>query len=192
MKNKYYHTKESVEEYIKLAKDVDSRELIEKFKRVLPKESLVLEIGSGPGTDWKILSTIFRVVGSDSSTLFIEYLRNNYPSGEFIVLDAITLDTQIKFDGIYSNKVLHHLKDSEIVESIARQYSIVNPGGIVCHSFWKGKGSEVFKGMFVNYQTEETLKEMFEDYFEILSIEQYKEFEESDSLVLIGRKRNAL
>ena len=46
--------------------------------------------------------------------------------------------------------------------------------------------------MFVNYQTEETLKEMFEDYFEILSIEQYKEFEESDSLVLIGRKRNAL
>ena len=120
MKNKYYHTKESVEEYIKLAKDVDSRELIEKFKRVLPKESLVLEIGSGPGTDWKILSTIFRVVGSDRSTLFIEYLRNNYRSGEFIVLDAITLDTQIKFDGIYSNKVMHHLKDSEIVESIAR------------------------------------------------------------------------
>jgi len=36
MKDKYYHTKESVEEYIELARDVDSRGLIEKFKLCRP------------------------------------------------------------------------------------------------------------------------------------------------------------
>ncbi|MCB2220611.1 MAG: class I SAM-dependent methyltransferase [Bacteroidetes bacterium] len=192
MKDKYYHTKESVEEYIELARDVDSRGLIEKFKQILPHNSKVLEIGSGPGSDWKILSTTYRVIGSDNSSLFVDHLRTNNPGGKFIELDAITLDTNIKFEGIYSNKVLHHLKDSELVDSIIRQYNLLRPGGIVCHSFWKGEGTEDFKGMYVNYQTEKTLKKMFEDYFEILSIEQYKEFEESDSLVIIGRKRNAL
>jgi trans-aconitate methyltransferase len=192
MKKKYYHTKESVEEYIELAKDVDSRELIEKFKIVLPQNSQVLEIGSGPGTDWKILSTSFRVIGSDNSPLFVSHLRKKNPGGMFIELDAITLDTNMKFEGIYSNKVLHHLRDSELVESINRQYELLKPAGIICHSFWKGEGSEVFKGMFVNYQSKETLTKIFEDYFEIVSIEYYKEFEESDSLLLIGRKRNTI
>lgn len=192
MKGEYYHTKESVEEYIELAKDVDSRDLIEKFKLVLPQNSQVLEIGSGPGTDWKILSNIFRVIGSDNSSIFIDYLRKNNPSGKFIELDAITLDTNMKFDGIYSNKVLHHLRDSELVDSINRQYKVLKTGGIICHSFWKGEGSEVFKGMFVNYQSEETLKKVFQDNYELLSIECYEEFEDSDSLLIIGRKRNAL
>lgn len=192
MKGEYYHTKESVEEYIKSAEDVDSRDLIEKFKLVLPQNSQILEIGSGPGTDWKILSSTFRVIGSDNSSIFIDYLRKNNPGGKFIELDAITLDTNMKFEGIYSNKVLHHLRDSDLVDSINRQYKLLMPGGIICHSFWKGEGSEVFKGMFVNYQSEETLKEMFQDYFEIVSIEYYEEFENSDSLLIIGRKRNPL
>ena len=192
MKDKYYHTKESVEEYIDLAKDVNGRDLIEKLKLVLPSNSQILEIGSGPGTDWKILSTTFRVIGSDNSSLFIDHLRKNNPNGKFVELDAITLDTKMKFESIYSNKVLHHLRDSELVESINSQYKILKPDGIICHSFWKGEGSEIFKGMYVNYQSEETLKEMFKDYFEILSIEYYKEFEESDSLLIIGRKINAL
>jgi SAM-dependent methyltransferase len=192
MKDKYYHTKESVEEYIELAKDVDGRELIEKFKQILPQNSQVLEIGSGPGTDWKILNATFPVIGSDNSLLFIDHLRKKNPGGTFIELDAITLDIDMKFDGIYSNKVLHHLKDSELVESINRQYKVLKPAGIICHSFWNGEGSEVFKGMFVNYQSKETVTEIFEDYFEIVSIEYYKEFEESDSLLLLGRKRNTI
>lgn len=192
MKDNYYHTKESVEEYIDLAKDVDGKDLIEKLKLVLPSNSQILEIGSGPGTDWKILSTTFRVIGSDNSSLFVDHLRKNNPSGKFVELDAITLNTKLKFECIYSNKVLHHLRDSELVESINNQYKILKAGGIICHSFWNGEGSEIFKGMYVNYQSEKTLREMFKNYFEILSIEYYKEFEESDSLLIIGRKMNAL
>ena len=66
MKGAYYKTKESVDEYIKLAKDVNGKQQIEKLERVLPPNSVLLEIGSGPGTDWKILNNSFNVIGSDN------------------------------------------------------------------------------------------------------------------------------
>lgn len=188
MEKEYYKTKESVEEYITLAKDVDGKRLIEKLKLVLPMDAMVLEIGSGPGTDWKILKESYTVIGSDNSSEFLNHLRTENPNGEFLELDAITLLTSKKFDGIYSNKVLHHLQDDKLIDSIKRQHAILNPGGIICHSMWKGEGSEVFKGLFVNYHDEKNLKKIFKDYFEILSIESYAEFEDGDSLLLIGRK----
>ncbi|MGI9551314.1 MAG: class I SAM-dependent methyltransferase [Aurantibacter sp.] len=186
---KYYHTKESVEEYILLAKDVDGKQLIEKLKRVLLEQSALLELGSGPGTDWKILSESYSVTGSDNSTEFLNHIRSKNPKGKFLELDAVTLETDKKFDGIYSNKVLHHLKDSELIDSVKRQYGILNSQGIICHSFWKGEGSEIFKGLLVNYHNEGSLREIFGDYFEILSITSYSEFEDEDSLLLIGRKK---
>ena len=131
----------------------------------------------------------FEVVGSDNSLEFIKYLTAQNPKGRFLALDAITLSTAENFDGIYSNKVLHHLKDHELVQSIHRQYDVVNQNGIICHSFWKGEGSEIFKGLFVNYHTENTLRKYFEDYFELLLIESYDEFENEDSLLLIGKKK---
>ena len=189
MKGEYYKTKESVDEYIKLAKDVNGKHLIKKLEQVLPLDSALLEIGSGPGTDWKILNKSFNVTGSDNSTEFLNHLVSENPNGEFLLLDAITLLTDKKFDGIYSNKVMYHLTDNELADSIKRQYEILNPNGIICHSFWKGEGSEIFKGLFVNYYDEVNLKEFYKAYFEILSIENYKEFEDEDSLLLLGRKK---
>ncbi|NOQ25656.1 MAG: methyltransferase domain-containing protein [Bacteroidales bacterium] len=189
MKEEYYKTKESVEEYIELAKDVNGSQLIEKLKQVLPINSDVLEIGSGPGTDWKILRESYNVIGSDNSIEFMNHLISKNHKGDFLELDAITLKTDKKFDGIYSNKVLHHLKDNELIDSVKKQYEILNSDGIICHSFWKGEGSEIFKGLFVNYHSETVLEEIFKKYFGILSIEEYKEFEDKDSLLLIGRKK---
>ena len=54
----YYKTKDSVKEYIKLAKGFNGKHLIDKLIKVLPFKSIILEIGSGPGTDWKILKEI--------------------------------------------------------------------------------------------------------------------------------------
>lgn len=75
MTGKYYKTKESVDEYIKLAEDVNGKQLIEKLGQVLPPNSVLLEIGSGPGTDWKILNKSFNVIGSDNSIEFLTMVR---------------------------------------------------------------------------------------------------------------------
>tara|TARA_R110002124_G_scaffold2112_2_gene13975 strand:- start:9910 stop:10173 length:264 start_codon:yes stop_codon:yes gene_type:complete len=85
---------------------------------------------------------------------------------------------------------MHHLTDIELADSIKRQHKILNSNGIVCHSFWKGDGSEIFKGLFVNYHNKVNLMEFFKGYFEILSIEYYKEFDNEDSLLLFGRKKS--
>lgn len=185
----YYKTKDSVEEYIRLAKDVDGGQLIAKLKRFLPPSSSLLEIGTGPGTDWNILKEDYEVVGSDNSQEFLNHLVSANPKGRFIELNAVTLFTDDKFEGIYSNKVLHHLKDHELKDSIKRQYDVLNTSGIICHSFWKGEGSEFFKGLFVNYHTESSLRDVFENHFKILMIEEYAEFEDGDSLLLIGKKK---
>lgn len=186
----YYQNKESVKEYIRLAKDVNGGDLIKKFKEFLSPNSILLELGTGPGTDWNILKGDYEVIGSDNSKEFLSHLKSNYPLGRFLELDAVTLNTEEKFNGIYSNKVLHHLNDNDLIDSIKRQYDILKPNGIICHSFWKGKGSEVFKGLFVNYHSENTLREFFEWFFEILLIESYAEFDEADSLLLFGKKKH--
>ncbi len=144
MEGDYYKTKESVSEYIKLAKDVNGKALIEKLKRILPLNSSLLEIGTGPGSDWNILNNSYKAIGSDNSPEFLNRLIGKNPKGEFLELDAATLITNRQFDGIYSNKVLHHLKTKELENSISRQHKILNPSGIICHSFWKGEGSEIF------------------------------------------------
>jgi len=189
MEGEYYKTKESVTEYIKLAKDVSGKQLIEKLEKALPLNSVLLEIGSGPGTDWQILNKSYNVIGSDNSTEFLDHLIADNPQGEFLDLDAITLKTDNKFDGIYANKVLHLLQDDELENSIKRQYEILTPNGVICQSFWEGEGSETFKGLFVNYHKKSDLIRVYKDYFEIISIDSYNEFEDGDSLLLIGSKK---
>ncbi len=185
----YYHTKESVNEYIELAKDVSGEKHIELLRQFLPSNSSLLEIGSGPETDCNILNNHFKVTGSDNSEEFLCHLRSRYSDGRFLKLDAVTLPCDEKFDGIYSNKVLIHLTESELKDSIVRQKELLHPHGVICHSFWKGEGDEIYKGLFVNYQVKDTLKALFEKEFEIVYLETYDEFEENDSLLLIAKRR---
>lgn len=189
MNDAYYKTEASVKEYIKLANGFDGAQLIEKLNPYLPLRSSVLEIGSGPGTDWQLLNKSYKVTGSDNSKEFLSHLTKTYPNETFLNLDAISLNTAMKFDGIYSNKVMHHLTDDELSQSINKQKAILNTNGIICHSFWKGEGSEIFKGLFVNYHEKANLKKFFGDNFEILYLGLYKEFDEDDSILLIGKKK---
>lgn len=189
MEEDYYHTKTSVKEYIAAAEGIDGSEHINRLKEFLPMGSKVLELGTGPGKDWVILQNSYSVLGSDYSKEFLTYLSATYPEGRFIELDAATLNLDDQFNGVYSNKVLHHLKDSELRASIKRQCELLEPEGVVCHSFWKGEGSEVFKGLFVNYHTAFELKELFGIHYEILLLESYAEFEDGDSILLIAKKK---
>ena len=189
MSDGYYKTEASVKEYIKLAKDVDGTELIEKLKQFLPLNSSLLEIGSGPGNDWEILKTCYKIVGSDNSKEFINHLASKFPNGKFLNLDAVSLKTNLKFDGIYTNKVMHHLTDEELIKSIEKQSDILNANGIICHSFWKGEGSEIFKGLFVNYHEKQDIVKFYTHNFEILVLDFYTEFDKDDSILIIGKKK---
>ena len=189
MNNNYYHTRESVLEYIKMAEGYNGRSIISRLRNHLNPRSKLLEIGSGPGTDWNILNETYEVVGSDNSNEFLKHLSENNPDGKFLNIDAVKLSANLKFDGIYSNKVLHHLTNEELENSISRQSEILNTKGVICHSFWAGEDSETYNGLFVNYHTMRELKGLFAFDFEIQIMERYKEFETNDSIFLIGVKK---
>ena len=76
-----YNTRASVEAYIREVQGHDSRQVIRRLERCLPRGSCLLEIGSGPGTDWKILCRRFRVTGSDLSRAFLNHLRKRIRCG---------------------------------------------------------------------------------------------------------------
>lgn len=190
MSTEFYQSEDNAKEYIRMAEGFDGAELIEKLKKELPLGSTLLEIGSGPGTDFLLLQKDYQVTGSDYSEAFIKHLKKEIPEGAFYQLDAVTLDIQTHYDALYSNKVLQHLTDEELKQSAERQARILNDGGIISHSFWKGEGEEEFKGMLVNYQNPDSLQQIFGKWFEIILLEEYKEFEDNDSLLLIARKRS--
>lgn len=84
--------------------------------------------------------------------------------------------------------MLQNLTNDALQLSIKKQSSILNNGGIVCHSFWKGEECYKIKNALFNHHLEEDLDEFFSPHFEILLLEAYEEMEEDDSILFIGKK----
>ncbi len=115
----YYDSIEHVEQYCSMADGYDGRNLIDRLKVYLPAGSSVLELGMGPGTDLDMLRQSYEAVGSDTSILFLERYRETQPDAALLQLDAVTLRTDLKFDAVYTNKVMHHLDYSQMKASFS-------------------------------------------------------------------------
>ena len=185
----FFDTEKGVNEYIKMAEGYDGKELIKILENYLPKGSTVLELGMGPGKDLDILAENYEVTGSDNSGIFLEKYKEKNPKADLILLDAVTINTDRKFDGIYSNKVLHHLTTEDLKTSLKNQKNILNPQGVLFHSFWKGNKIEEMEGLLFVYYELETLKGIFEPDFEILAMETYSELEKDDSVYVILKNK---
>lgn len=184
----YYDDPKNAESYIKMAEGYDGRELIDLLRLYLPRGASVLELGMGPGVDLEILSQYFQVTGSDRAKPFLERYRQNNPAADLLLLDAITMATERRFDGIYSNKVLHHLRKHELEASLRAQARVLNPNGILLHSFWYGDKEEQMHGMHFTYYTEASLQALVGEAFEVIDVGRYAEMGEGDSLYMILKK----
>ena len=185
----FYYDEENVKKYIQMAEGYNGQELITELNKYLTKSSAVLEIGMGSGTDLSLLAKYYHVTGSDYSKIFIDRYRKISPDADLLILDAITLATNRKFQGIYSNKVLIHLTREELKQSIKRQATILEAEGIICHSFWCGDKEEYYNGLRFIYYAAAHIRTLFKDTFKIILIENYQEMEPDDSLVVIAKKR---
>lgn len=185
----YFDDRKRAEEYIEMAVGYDGRDLIEVLKEYLPEGASLLELGMGPGTDLDLLGQSYQVTGSDCAQPFLDIYREEHDEGDLLLLDARTIDTDRKFDGIYSNKVLHHLSEDELRLSLLRQAEILKPQGFLFHSFWYGDEEEFFHGLRFRQYTEEMLLRIVEPRFEVLAMERYSEMEQDDSIYLVLEKR---
>lgn len=184
----YYDEIENVSAYIEMAKDCESTMLIGVLKEHLPAGSSVLELGMGPGNDFRLLRDVFEVTGTDKFKHFINLYKEKDPDADVFVLDAVTLETDRTFDCIYSNKVLMHLTKEELNDSFKKQWGLLNDGGILFHTFWKGDGKDYYGDMLNQYYSEKLLSYEVDSRFELIFLGHYEEFEENDSIILIAKK----
>jgi trans-aconitate methyltransferase len=185
----YFDDEKNVREYLKMAEGYDGRELVDRLAKYLPEGSTVLELGMGPGIDLDMLAERFITTGSDTSDIFLDMYRQQHPAAALINLNAASIDTDRTFDGIYSNKVLHHLTRDELKASLMRQVDVLKTGGIALHSFWHGDKEEEHKGLrFIYYRIEE-LQQMIPASLELVESWLYKEMKREDSICLVLRKR---
>jgi cyclopropane fatty-acyl-phospholipid synthase-like methyltransferase len=182
----FYDDKKTALQYIEMAEGYDGRELIEVLRNHLPDGASVLELGMGPGVDLKILSEYFRATGSDNSQFFLDRYRNSHSRADLIYLDAVVLDTKRSFDCIFSNKVLHHLTNEELLASFSRQKEILSAPGLIMHSFWRGTGTEEHHGLRFVYQTEESIRSIVSQWFSDVEVIVYTEMEKDDSLYVVA------
>ena len=173
-----------------MADGYDGRELIELLKKYLKKGSSVLELGMGPGKDFDILSENFQVTGSDSSSVFLNLNKKRNKAADLILLDAVKMNIDRKFDCIYSNKVLHHLSKDELKKSLIKQAEVLNNNGLLFFSLWYGDKEESFSGLRFVYYSEETILKMISSDFDVLEIQRYSEMEKNDSIYIVLRKKS--
>ena len=183
----FFDTEKGVEQYIKMAEGYDGAELIKILQKYLSENSTVLEIGIGPGKDMDIMKKSYVVTGSDYSQVFLDKYKKKHQDADLLLLDAVTLQTDRKFDCVYSNKVLHHLTPKDLVISLQRQKDMLHSNGIAFHSFWKGSKVEKMEGLLFTYYETEDLKKMAESNFDVLAIETYTEMEKDDSIYIVLR-----
>ena len=141
-----FDTVKGVEQYIKMAEGYDGAELIKILQKYFPENSTVLEIGIGPGKDMYILKKSYAVTGSDNSQVFLDKYKETHQDTD--LLDAVTMETDRKFDCIYSNKVLHHLTKENLKKSFQRQKEMLNPNGFYFIHSGKEIKSKKWKAVF--------------------------------------------
>ena len=190
MEHDYYDDAANVENYSKFTPAHDGALLVDTLRAHLPEGSAVLELGMGPGKDYKLLCERFKVTGSDFSTAFLDRYRAMDPGAELLQLDARTLETERCFDAIFSIKVLIHLSADELQQAFMRQHAVLNDGGLIMHSFWNGEGQKKFDGLTLVYHNEHDLTAMLEDSFDILALEQHAKMAEGDSIYVVARKKS--
>lgn len=189
MSSNYYENEQNVANYIKFTPAHDSALLIDLLTAELPAGASVLELGMGPGKDFKRLSEHFKATGSDFSHTFLNRYRALDDTADLIHLDARSLETDRRFDAVYSNKALIHFSAAELQQSFDRQHAVLNDQGLILHSFWYGEGEAEFSGLTLVYHNERDLADMLGERFEILALERHAKMADGDSIYVLARKR---
>ncbi len=102
-------------------------------------EERILDIGCGTGhLTQEIANCGAEVLGIDSAETMILQAQINYPKLKFAVVDAINIDFKAEYDAVFSNAVLHWIKQpKKVIDGV---WKSLKPGGRFVVEFG-GKGN---------------------------------------------------
>lgn len=108
----------------------------------------ILDAGCGTGNLTSEIANLCKVVtGVDSSPQMIERARLNYPHIEFRLADVRELPFEAEFDAVFSNAVLHWIRDAQAAAS-AMSRALKPSGRMVVEFGGKGNISDLLAAAY--------------------------------------------
>ncbi|MBI2546684.1 class I SAM-dependent methyltransferase [Candidatus Woesearchaeota archaeon] len=169
----------TVKDYTKNVRNLHPKREATAFLSLLKRNSLILDLGCGPGRDAKIFSDKgLKVVGVDLSKNMILAAKKNAPRARFKVMDLTDLKLRDKsFDGIWAHMSFLHLSKKDLLMALKEAYRVLKRGGILYLSVKQGSGQkflpdsrykENIKKFWVFYQKDEIEQMLVKSGFRIM------------------------
>lgn len=132
----------TVDEYIDKVDRLHPHKESKKFLSLLKKNSLILDLGCGPGRDAKIFADKgFKVIGVDLSNKMLEAAERRVKNTEFKLMDTMKLDFKDSlFDAIWASGIFVHIPKKEMPNAMKEPYRVLKKDGILYLSVKEGKG----------------------------------------------------
>lgn len=133
------------------AEPSSENEIVE-FASYLPYKARILDIGSGPGIDARILCELgLEVIGIDFSPNMIKIAKQIAPLASFHLMAIENMDFPSEsFDGIWTNCSLVHIPKTSITSVLQNIYKLLKSNGVLYLSVKKGKGERLKKELCYN------------------------------------------
>lgn len=164
----------------------NKHEFVSKYGKVLidlvntSKDQVILDLGCGTGKlSVELAKNGAKVIGIDMSKDMLEKAKLNYPTIEFNFADATELNYENYFDTVFSNAVLHWIKDHrKLLKSVYK--ALKTKGKLICE----------FGADRCAYHIQSAFKEVYENLgYTYISPFSYKNSEEYRKLLVeIGFK----
>ena len=168
----------TVKDYVRLVDSLYPQKESKKFISLIKENSLILDLGCGPGRDSKIFSNKgYKVIGVDLSKEMIKVAKQRVKTANFKVMDLRNMSFKDNyFDAIWANAIFMHISKKEISQAIKETLRILKKDGILYISIKEGKGEELLpdkryggvKKFWSFYQKNEFEKLLNESGFTIL------------------------
>lgn len=191
----------TAQEYARNVADLAPRDSIDKFLKILPSKSKIIDIGCGSGRDAKVFSERgIEVVGIDLCSNLIEIAKKTAPLAEFHTMDMEhLLFSPASFEGAWAATSLLHLPKQDIGTVFRKIHYILKENGYFYVSLKKGAGEGLEKDSrygniekFWSFFEEEELKNILEGAkFKIVTlniVEQYHPYQTHPALRVLCQK----
>ena len=129
---------EHSEEFATTANSVDMVRNYEHFLKYVPKGGSIVDMGCGSGRDLKHFSDSgYDASGVDASEAMCKLARSH--SGcPVICCDAMSWKPESRYDAIWANGSLLHLKTDEIITFLRTKVDYLKPEGVIYFSMKAG------------------------------------------------------
>ena len=133
------------------------------------KEGRFLDLGTGPGTQAKQLSSLgFDVIGSDLSQSAIEKAKKLYLEPRFVVDDILNSKfPDNEFDYIFDRGIFHVFEKNQLPSYLSQIKRILKKNGLLFLKCMSVDEKNIPDGARPNLYSQEQIKEFFQGDFEI-------------------------